>query len=231
MNVRPMHLRAPAAVVLAAMAIAACSPSQAAGPLTLEDRVPGAEGAPGSEPDPRETQVVVTGLDEFEAEILVDVPDVTDVEVQTLEDAGFVSAIADTRFYPTEEGAGHSAESVHLSTFVLQFDSPEGAREAAELMQAFELRTCPETCAFTSAEFEVDGLPDAFGAQRIATQESLDAVGDPGEPQAVYAIVFADGPYVYDIALSGPPEEVSEQEAEELAQALYGRVAGAPPAE
>jgi hypothetical protein len=218
------------AAIAAVLALAACSPSPAAS-LTLEQRVPGAEGAPGSEPDPRETQVVMNGLDEFEAQILVDVPDVTDEEMQTLEDAGFVSAISDTRFYPSESGAGHAADSVHLYSLVLLFESAEGAEQALELMHQFELRTCPETCAFTSAEFDVDGVPDALGASRIATQESLDEVGDPGEPQANYAITFADGPFVYDIVLSGPPEEVSEQEIEELVETLHRRVAGAPPAE
>jgi hypothetical protein len=33
---------------------------------------------------------------------------------------------------------------------------------------------------------------------------------------------------VYDIALNGPPEEVSEQEVEEIAKKLHERVAGAP---
>jgi hypothetical protein len=231
MNVRPIHLRASAAVVVAAMAVAACSPSPAAGPLSLEQRVPGAEEAPGSEADPVETTVMVTGLDEFEARILSDVPDVTDEDVRVLEDAGFVAAIRDTRFYPTEPGGGHTFDAVHLFTLVLQFESAEGARDAVELVQDFELRTCPDTCAFASAEFDVDGTPDALGAQRIATQESLDAVGDPGEPQAVYAITFADGPFVYDVALSGAPDEVSEQEAEEIIRALHERVMGAPPAE
>jgi len=41
-------------------------------------------------------------------------------------------------------------------------------------------------------------------------------------------IDFADGLFVYDIALSGPPDEVSEQEAEEIARRLYDRVRGAP---
>ena len=119
----------------------------------------------------------------------------------------------------------------HVFTVVLRFESEEGARDAVELMHQFNLRPCPETCAFATSEFDVDGTPNAKGAQRIATQESLDEVGDPGEPSAVYAIDFADGSFVYDITLSGLPEDVSEQEAEEIAKRLFERVMGAPPAE
>jgi hypothetical protein len=220
------------AIVLG-VGMAACGGDEAS-PLTLEQleqRVPSEAEAPGSEPDPVETQVTVTGLDEFEAEILVDVPSVTDEDVRALREAGFVSAVRDTRFFPSEPGGEHVPGAPHVFTLVLQFESEEGAREAVELMHQFNLRSCPETCAFEIGEFHVGGTPNAKGAQRIATQESLDEVGDPGEPFAVYAIDFADGFLVYDITLSGPPEEVSERKLEEIATRLHERVAGAPPLE
>jgi hypothetical protein len=44
-----------------------------------------------------------------------------------------------------------------------------------------------------------------------------------------YEIQFADGPFAYRIKLSGPPDKVSQDEAEEIAGKLYDRVAGAPP--
>jgi hypothetical protein len=219
-----------AAIVLGA-GIAACGGGDEAAPLALGQRIPGAAEAPGSEPDPVETQVTMTGLDEFEAKVTADVPSVTDEDVRALEEAGFVSAIFDTRFYPSEQGGEHVRGAPHVFSIVLRFESEEGARAAVELMHQFNLRPCPETCAFDNREFDVDGTPNAKGAQRIATQESLDEVGDPGEPSAVYAIDFAVGVFVYDIALSGQPEEVSEQEAEEIAKRLYERVVGAPPAE
>ena len=226
-----MRFAALVATIVLGAGIAACGSGDEAAPLTLEQRVPGAAEAPGSEPDPVEIQVKMTGFDEFEAEVLADVPSVTDEEVRALEESGFVSAISNTRFYPSEPGGAHSREAPHVFTTVLRFESEEGAREAVELMHQFNLRPCPETCAFDNREFDVDGTPNATGAQRIATQQSLDEVGDPGEPSAVYAINFADGPFVYDIALSGLPEEVSEQEAETIAKRLYERVVGAPPAE
>jgi hypothetical protein len=222
-----MRLRPLIAATAFALALAACAP--AAEPLTLEQRVPTAEDVPGTEPDPLETTVTVTGIDEFEAQFLAGDPTVTEDDLQALEDAGFVAAIADTRYYPGDEGHGPGA--VHVFTIVMEFDSEDGTRDVVAFLQDFNLRTCPEVCAFASAEFDVDGIPDALGAQQIATQESLDEVGDQGDPMAIYVIDFADGQFVYDVKLSGPPEEVSEEEAEDIAQTLYERVAGAPPAE
>ena len=89
-----------AAIVLGA-GLAACGGDEAT-PLALEQRVPGAAEAPGSEPDPVETQVNMTGFDEFEAVVIADVPSVTDEEMRSIQEAGFVSAISDTRFYPSE---------------------------------------------------------------------------------------------------------------------------------
>lgn len=225
-----MRLGALAAAIVLGIGVAACAGTEAE-PLTLQQRVPDAADAPGTEPDPVETQVSVTGLEEFEAEILARAETVTEEDVRALGDAGFVSAIRDTRFYPGEPGGAHSGEVPHIFTLVLQFDSEEGAREAVELLHEFNLRPCPETCAFDFAELDVDGTPDAIGSSQIATQESLDAVGDPEDPYAIYAIDFAEGLFVYDISLAGPPEEVSEQQLEEIAETFYERVAGAPPAE
>ena len=80
------------------------------------------------------------------------------------------------------------------------------------------------------AEFEVDGIPNAKGIQRIATQEALDRVGDMiSLPRADYTIYFSDGPFAYEVSLFGPPDNVSERQAEEIATKLYERVEGAPP--
>ena len=64
----------------------------------------------------------------------------------------------------------------------------------------------------------------------IATQEAIDRVGDVEHPPyAEYSIHFVDGPLAYDVRLSGPPDEVSLQQAEEIVTKLYARVQGAPP--
>ena len=224
-----MRFGALLAAVVLGVGVAACGGDPAA-PLTLEQRVPGASEAPGSEADPVETRVTVTGIDEF-SDFVTDDPRVTDEDIHAFENAGFVAAVRDARFFPNEPGGEHVPEARHLFALVLQFDSDDGARDAAEQMHQFNLRPCPDTCAFDVREFDVDGTSNATGVQRIATQESLDEVGDPGHPRAEYIVNFADGPYVYDIALDGPPGEVSEQEVEEIARKLYERVAGAPPPE
>ncbi len=144
--------------------------------------------------------------------------------------AGFVSAILDTRFFPIDAGAEHVGGEPHTSTLVMQFESEAGANEAVDLLHADGLEPCPETCAFAISEFDVQGIPDARGVQRIATKEALDRTGDSDRPpRAEYSIQFTDGLFAYEVRLFGSPEEVSEEQAKEIATKLYTRVAGAPP--
>ena len=129
-----------------------------------------------------------------------------------LGEAGFVSAILDTRFFPREAGAEHVGDERHVRTLVMQFSSEAGATDAVDLLHADGMEPCPETCAFDLAEFEVDAIPNARGSQRVATQDSLDRTGDTElSPHAEYSIRFADGPFAYDLRLFGSPDEVSEQ--------------------
>jgi hypothetical protein len=223
--------------VVAVMGIAACGGDDAAAPLTLEqpitleERVPGEAEAPGSEPDPVETRVTVVGLEELVSNTKIEeqLITVTDEDVARVEEDGFVAAILDTRFFPSEPGGEHGPGVPHVGTLVMQFDSAEGATDAFDLLHTDGLEPCPETCAFDIAEFEVDGIPNAKGVQRIATQEALDQVGDEQPPHAEYTIRFADGPFAYDVTLFGPPDQVSEPRAEEIVAKLYERIQGAPP--
>ena len=65
-----MRLITIAAALVFSLALVACGTEEAsAPPLTLEERVVGEAEAPGSEPDPVETQKTVTGLEELEAEM------------------------------------------------------------------------------------------------------------------------------------------------------------------
>lgn len=221
--------------VVAVIGVAACGGDDAGGddaaaPLALEQRVPGEAEAPGSEADPRETQRTATGLEELAATMEHHLITATEEEKAALGEAGFVSAILDTRFFPSEAGAEHVGDEPHIGTLVMQFSSEAGATDAVDLLHTDGLEPCPETCAFAIAEFEVDGIPNARGIQRIATQEALDRTGDAErQPYAEYSIYFADGPFAYDVTLFGPPDEVSEQQAEEIVEKLYARVQGAPP--
>lgn len=215
--------------VAAAMGLAACGgDGESAEPLTLEQRVLLESEAPGSEPDPVEVRVEANGLDEFTTDYVA----ATQVPKREYEDAGFVAAIHDTRFYPKEPGAEHTGDEAHVGTLVIQFETDEGARTGVDLVHDNGLEPCPGNCAIRVREFEVDGPPDAKGARRYATAEELKETGAMGEPFDSYAIRFSDGPYTYEVEVFGPPgDKVTEQQAETIAQKVYDRVKGAPPPE
>ena len=52
-----------------------------------------------------------------------------------------------------------------------------------------------------------------------------------GAPIDFYTITFADGPFVYQVEGFGPPGKISKKQTEEIAQRVYDRVKGAPPAD
>jgi hypothetical protein len=213
-----------AALILGLMLVA-CGAEETTAPLALEERVVGEAEAPGSEPDPVETQTSVTGLEELEAEMAG--PEVFDEDLQAMEEAGFVSLVIDTRFYPSEPGGEHEPGTPHVYTRAAEFDSEDGASAGATVARDIGLRPCPETCAYEIAEFEPSGVPDAMGVQAVATQESIDEIGDDIQPDARYSVYFADGPIAYEVTVFGPPDEVSREQVEEIAEALYARVQGA----
>lgn len=221
-----MRLAKLAAVPVIGLLLVSCGGQQGRAPLTLEQRVVGAAEAPGSEPDPREKPVTVTGLEELESELAG--PTIYDEDFRAFEEAGFVALVIDTRFFPSEPGGAHLPRSPHVYTFVYQFESAEGANAAVSVAEMIGLRPCPETCAYEITEFQPTDVPDAKGVQGIATQESIDRIGDDIEPDARYSVFFADGPFAYEVTTFGPPEEVSRQQVEDIAAKLYERVTGAP---
>jgi hypothetical protein len=221
-----MRLVTIAAALVFSLPLVACGGGGAGAPLTLEQRVVGAAEAPGSEPDPVETQVTATGLEELESRL--DGPPIYDEDITAFREAGFVSAIIDTRFFPSEPGGEPTRMSPHLVTVVYEFESEEGANAAVNVAHRIGLRPCPETCAYEITEFQPAGVPNAKGVQAIATQESIDQVGDDIEPDARYSVYFADGPFAYEVTKFGPPDEVSRQQVEDIATKLYARVKGAP---
>ena len=206
--------------------LVACGGEAATAPLTLEQRVVGAAEAPGSEPDPEETQVTATGLEELESELAG--PAVYEEDLREVGEAGFVSMVIDTRFFPSEPGGEHVPGLPHVFTVVYEFESEDGANAAVDVAHRIGLRPCPETCAYEITEFEPAGVPDAKGAEAIATKESIDQIGDDIQPDARYSVYFADGPFVYEVMTFGPPDEVSRQEGEDIAEKLYARVKDAP---
>ena len=146
---------------------------------------------------------------------------------ESLETVGFVQAINDTRYF----GDAHSKDDAHTFSLVVQLDSPDGAKELADFFHTDSLRPCPESCAFSVSEFDVDGIPGATGVRRVATEDAIKAAGtSENRPYDSYAIFFADGDFAYDIDYGGPPGTTSEDKAVEIAQNLYDRVHGRPAA-
>jgi hypothetical protein len=223
-----MRLGAVVLAVLAVIGVAACG-RDAGAPLPLEQRVLNEADAPGSQPDPVERPRTAVGLDELATIMEHQLITATEEDAVRIGEDGFISAILDTRFFPIEPDGGHSGGLPHIVTLVAMFDSGAGANDAVDLLHTDGLEPCPETCAFDIAEFDVDGIPNAHGIQRIATQERLDQIGDERPAHAEYLILFADGPFAYSVKLFGPPDDVSEQQAQEIARRLYDRVQGLPP--
>ena len=212
-----------AMAVAIAAALVGCG--AAADALTLEQRVLSESDVPGSLPDPVETRQTASSLDEFTAwhDIAA-----AEIDRDKLEDAGFVSAIHDTRFFPETSGGPHTPDAPHVRILVIQFDSQAGARTAVDLLHERALQPCPFTCAAHFEEFDVSGVPDAKGARRLVTAEALEDTGEEGHPSDSYTISFADGAFVYQLEGFAPIGEVSEQEIEDLAKKLRDRIAGAP---
>jgi hypothetical protein len=216
-------------VAVAALGLAGCAgdDEEAAAPLSLDQRVLGEEEAPGSKPDPAETRRTASDLGEvatyIENELIQATPEEATEEFRK---AGFVSAIIDTRFF----GETHTPDAKHVFVSVAQFEDEQAARDVGEWLHDDSRRPCPERCATQVSDFDVGDVPDATGVRRVATAERIEATGEDAEPYDSYEIRFVDGPFTYSLVLVGPPGDVSEGEAEDLAQALYDRVEGAPPA-
>lgn len=197
------------------------------GPLTLDQRVVTEEDAPGSKPDPVEKRQTASDEQEFSDKMGDAFINPTDEEKARLGTIGFVQAIRDTRYF----GDVHSRDDVHTFSLVVQLDSPDGAREMADFFHTDGVRPCPESCAFSVTEFDVDGIPGATGVRRYASEDAIQAAGTGEDrPYDSYNIQFADGDFAYRIDLGGPPGKPSEDKAVEIAKALYDRVRGRPTA-
>jgi hypothetical protein len=208
-----------------ALGVAAALVACGAEPLTLEQRALSEADVPGSLPDPVETRQTASTLDEFTA--WQNIP-AAEVDPRKLEEAGFVSAIHDTRFLPETPGGPHTREAPHVRMLVVQFASQGGARTGADLLHENALQPCPGSCAARIEEFDVSGVSDAKGARRLVTPEALQETGEEGMPSDSYTISFADGPFAYQVEGFAPPGKLPEQQIEDIAKKLHDRVAGAP---
>ena len=213
------------------LGVAACGgdsgSATSTGPLALDQRVVTEEDAPDSKPDPVEKRQVAADEQEFAEKMGDAFINPTKQENKDLLTVGFVQAINDTRYF----GDVHSKDDAHTFSLVVQLDSPDGAKEMADFFHTDSLRPCPESCAFSVSEFNVDGIPGATGVRRFASEEAVKTAGtSENRPYDSYAIFFADGDFAYNIDLGGPPGTTSEDKAVEIAQNLYDRVHGRPTA-
>ena len=201
----------------------------ARGPVTIDQRVVTEEDAPDFEADPVEKPVSASGPDEFVSRLGDRFVNPTPEEVASLKTGGFVKALHVTRFSPETPGGPHTRSAPHIFSLVMQFESEKGATDALAILHADSLRPCPETCAEQAEEFDVADIPNAQGTHRYATAESIQQTGDTEEtPFDTFEIEFADGVFAYRLILGRTPGKVSQDEAEEIAKALYDRVKGAP---
>jgi hypothetical protein len=217
------------AIVLAAtVGLVACSgdDGESAAPLTMEERLLRASEVPGSKLDPVETRLTADNLDEFTG--WQEYVPAAEIDRSELQKAGFVSAVAETRYIPKTPGGAHTRDAAHVRMLVMQFESDEGAADGAELVRKNGLKPCPGDCAMRIEEFEPSGIDDADGIRHFATKEEIEATGGEGVPTDSYTIVFTDGPFVYEVEGFDDPGEISKQQIEEIAQKVRDRVEGAP---
>lgn len=212
---------------VAALGLTACGSQKAAAPLTIDERVPTTQDAPGWKLDPVERPVSVSGPDEFISKLGERFINPSQKDISDFKAAGFVRALHETKFLPATPNGRHTKTAPHLFSLVLQFDSKDGAKTGLDLMHADSLRPCPQKCSTQIKEFDVD-ISNAKGVRRFATAADIRATGDEGPPYDSYEIQFADGVFAYRITLSGRPGKVSQDEAEKIVKALYDRVKGAP---
>ena len=188
------------------LGIAACNDDSgtatSTGPLALAQRVVTEEDAPDSKPDPVEKRQTAADIEEFADKMGDAFINPSKQENQDLQTVGFVQAIRDTRYF----GDTHSRDDAHTFSLVVQLDSPDGAKEFADFFHTDSLRPCPESCAFSVSEFDVDGIPGATGVRRFASEEAVKTAGTSNErPYDSYAIFFADGDFAYNIDYGGRP--------------------------
>ena len=222
-----MRLAIPLLVASMAVTLVACAGSddETATPVPVADRFLTAEEARGSKTDPVETRQTTMDFDEFiaslsEASINPDTEEMTTV----FQDAGFKSAGVDTRFYGDTHMPGSSP---HVVSSFIELDSEDGATSALDWLETDLKKPCPMSCAVQRSTFDVDDIPDARGVQRIATAEDIEMVGNPDErPSEEYWIGFTNGALVHTVNLFGPPGSVSEDQAQEIANAYYERLTG-----
>jgi hypothetical protein len=119
-----------------------------------------------------------------------------------------------------EEDAVETGRAEGFS-LTLRLESPESAVELLAWLHEALTRECP-ACELRATEVPVPTIPEGHGIA-YAREEDEEARG--------YWVVFVDGPFLYMVSAGGEPGTVAGIDVVDAADALYGRVAGRPPAE
>jgi hypothetical protein len=139
------------------------------------------------------------------------------------QEAGFKTAGEESRFL----GETHKRTAPHLISSFIEMGSEDGARNALDYLESDVTKPCPDSCAVQISTLGLDGIADARGVRRLATAKNIEAAGtDDQQPHDHYWVGFTEGSFVYTLELLGPPGSVSVEQAQEIASAYFGRLAG-----
>jgi hypothetical protein len=186
-------------------------------PLALNERVARAGDLDQYKPrDGERLKTVETAVEHFGAIFTGPADPAKEELAARLKRAGFVAG------YDTELFKGFGAEGGSL---VLQLGSGEGAKATVDWIFRQALKPCPGVCDVQIQTVEVSDVPGARALHRFRAKTS-----EQGQPFEIYLVSFADGPFVYGIAVNGPPKTIEESDFVHAAERLYDRVKGHPPA-
>lgn len=131
-----------------------------------------------------------------------------------LAQAGIVAAVGELLAGRRRQGHGASD--------TVQFGSPDEAKAFLDKLFAESFAPCPTQCSVVKEEFDVSGIKDAKGAALSLT------TGPAAQRFRAYRVEFADGVFVYGVAVYGSTS-LSQDQVVATARSLYERVKHRPP--
>jgi len=122
--------------------------------------------------------------------------------------------------------AGEDLQGVNgvgnATSLTLQFGSSKEAKTFLGKLFPESFAPCPEKCQVVTTEFEVSGIKGAKGAKLSLT------VGPAAARFPAYRVEFADGPFIYGVAVYAPLGKLKQDTVVSAAKTLYERVKGRP---
>lgn len=203
-------------LVAATMPVGCGGDDAPAEPLALDERLPTDEEAAGFPVQRRFTWPDADGPVNEGFAATLNNPEIADEAKEVLRDAGYVEGAAVVR---------SRAENDNFVVMVLRLGSEDGARDVLEWGHHEELKPCPGLCSVDISEFDVGGIDNAKGIERLVGPP---IEGQESPPYDRFLVDFTDGTVLYLVERAAPPGTATREDAVELANALRERVAGAP---